>query len=187
MLKLKPNSKRAPYGGHHYPEYGMMFKGESFAEVVKKVKEFRISNNISLGNPEQDVLVFYVSHWPWLVEEDHESVEDEIPDQFREWRLWIQSTWRTPPTKLVTPTEAKLRWKVCETCPYNEQFKHEESQESSEITRRAFLLRRGLDAPDYLGFCACFKTDLGSLSYFDSPAKYVKPTSVEKPGNCWVS
>lgn len=188
MLKLKGNSHKIPYGGHHYPEYGMVFRGESYPEVVKKLKEFRITNNLGLGNPEQDVLVFYSTNWPWLVEWDYEGPQEEgVPAQFIQWRTWVQETWKNPPTKLVTPTEAKERWKVCENCPYNEQFKFSENDESAEITRRSFLLRRGLNAPIQLAFCACFKADLASLSYFDSPAKFVKPADVKKPDKCWVA
>jgi hypothetical protein len=186
MLKLKANSKRSPYGGHHYPEYGMTFRGDSYSEVVEKVKDHRLRNNIAMGRPEQDVLNFYAAHWPWLVEEDREAVVEDPPTQFSKWREWVFETWKKPPLKLVTPTEAKLRWKICETCPFNEQFKFSEDEESSEITRRSFLLRRGLSAPESMGFCGCFQADLGSFSYFDTPADFAKPTG-EKPANCWVS
>ena len=186
MLKLKANSKRAPYGGHHYPEYGMTFKGESYSEVVEKVRDFRLNNSIPLGNPGQDVLCFYAAHWPWLVEEDRESVQEDPPDQFGEWRSWVQDTWKKPPLKLVTPTEARTRWKICENCPFNEQFKFEETKESAEVQRRAFLLRRGLDAPETLGFCALHRTDLGAFSYFDTPASHAKPTGEKQPKECWV-
>jgi hypothetical protein len=188
MLKLKEDSKRVPFGGHHYPEYGMTFKGESFKEVAEKLTDFRLRNNIPKGDPEQEVLNFYADHWPWLVREDRDSpAPDDKHDQYFRWRDWIFRAWKKPPTKLITPKEAKDRWAACEFCPFNEQFKWDESDESAELNRRTFLLRRGIETPEYLGFCACHGSDLASFSFFEAAHEYSrKELEKKQPAACWV-
>jgi hypothetical protein len=165
MLKLNPTSKKSPPGGHQYREYGITFKGEKFSEVVTKVRDFRLHNNHPVGDPEQEVLCYYADHWPWLVKEDRDAAEPESPpDQYFLWREWLHRTWRNPPNKIITVKEAKDRWDKCEKCPFNQQFKHDETAESSELSRRAFLLRRGIEVPEFLGFCSCHAADLGAFS-----------------------
>lgn len=187
MLRLKENSKKSPPGGHHYPEYGVTFRGESCLDVIEKVRNFRLHNAISLGNPEQDVLNFYADNWPWLVKEDTESPPPEPnPDQFDKWREWISQTWKNPPKKLVTPKEAKDRWAICAACPFNEQFKFSESDESAELTRRAFLLRRGIETSKEVSFCACHNTDLGAFSFFDAARDFSHQKDKKQPPSCWV-
>ena len=188
MLKLKENSKKSPPGGHHYVEHRVTFKGESWTEVVKKVTDFRLHNNIPQGNPSQEVLNFYADNWPWLVKEDESAPEPEpAPSQYDLWRDWIYRTWKNPPKKLVTPTEAKARWAICSTCPMNEQFKFSESSESAELTRRTFLLRRGIESSEALAFCSCHKADLASFSFFDNAKEYSRMHHpIEKPDRCWV-
>jgi hypothetical protein len=186
MLRLNPNSKKSPPGGHHYIEYGITFRGDTFKQVAEKLKDFRLHNNIPLGNPEQEILGFYAFSWPYLVKDASEVVEDEAPDQFKEWRKWVQETWKNPPKKIVTLKEASDRWAVCENCPFNQQFKHDETDESAEIARRAFLLRRGMSVPDFLGFCSCHGTDLSAFVFFQ-PAKGFSSNKEVQPEGCWVS
>lgn len=187
MLKLKPDSKKSPVGGHHFIEKETTFKGDTFVELVKKLRDFRLHNNIPVGQPDQDILEFYAAYWPWLVKEDRETPPpDPMPSQYDRWMEWIDRTWSRPPGKFITSKEAKDRWAVCEKCPFNEQFKFDETDESAQLTRRSFLLRRGLDAPAHLGFCACHNADLASFSYFDKSKDFSSRKDLEQPTNCWV-
>ncbi len=187
MLKLNETSKREPFGGHHHIEYGITFRADSFTALVEKVSSFRLQNNIPVGNPEQEILSRYAQFWPWLVrqERDAEPLTDRL--DYREWRYWLQKTWRTPPAKLITTREARDRWVKCQTCPANLKKTWDESDESSEVTRRAYLLRRGMDVPDYLGFCACHKTDLGVFTFIEAAKDYsARKTTEASPDGCWV-
>lgn len=186
MLKLKEKAHKAPYGGHHYPEYGVTFRGDSFKEVEQKVRDFRIANNIPLGEPDQDILCFYAIHWPWLIAVDHGAEDPKSNDQFEAWRAWIHKTWKNPPVKLVTQREAKDRWAVCSTCPFNRPWDFKETKESSELTRRAYLLRKGQDVPDDLCFCDLHRADLAAFSFISSAKDYSAKNSDESYDGCWV-
>jgi hypothetical protein len=187
MLKLKEKSCRMPYGGHHYPDCGVTFKGDSFQEVVDKLRDFRLRNNIEVGEPDQDVLCFYAIHWPWLV-----SVDRKRPDtpkenvQFAAWREWIQNAWKNPPAKFVTTKEAKDRWAICSTCPFNRPWDFSETKESAELTRRAYLLRKGIDVPSDLQFCDLHRADIGAFSFISSAKDYSAKNSEEHYDGCWV-
>lgn len=187
MLKLKKKSGRIPYGGHHYPDYGITFKGDSFKEVETKLRDFRLHNNIPIGEPDQDILCFYAMHWPWLVAVDREREDTPKENaQFAAWRDWIHKTWKNPPKRLVTTKEAKDRWAICSTCPFNRPWDFSENKESAEITRRAFLLRKGQDVPSDLQFCDLHNADLGVFSFLSSPKDYSAKNSDESYGGCWV-
>lgn len=187
MLKFREKSMRMPFGGHHYPDYGITFKGESFKEVVDKVRDFRLRNNIDVGEPDQDVLCFYAMHWPWLVSVDHKREDPPKENaQFVAWREWIQKTWKKPPTRLVTVKEAKDRWAVCSTCPFNRPWDFRETKESAELTRRAFLLRKGVEVPEDLCYCDLHNADLGVFSFISSAKDYSAKNSEEHYGGCWV-
>lgn len=188
MLRLNPDAKRAPFGGHHYPEHGMTFKGESFKEVLKDVADFRRNNNLPAGDPEQEVLFYYASKFPWMVRADHGAVEPpQVKSQYHEFRDWVHKTWRKPPVSSVTTKQARERWAVCEKCPFNVPYAFRETDESSELVRRSFLLRRGITVPSFLGFCALHKADLGAFSFFEDAKSYSsKKDSTQQPAPCWV-
>ncbi len=186
MLKFNKDQKRIPFGGHHYPEYGMTFRGESVPELVTKVTDFRVNNHIPVGDPEQDILLFYLKHWPWLIKESGDQPAEGPSSEYIEWRAWIGRAWNHPPTKIITVKEAKERWAKCEGCPFNTKLDWKESRETSEITRRAFMLRRGIEVPEHLGYCALHHTDLSVFSFLDKPTDYSTKREDENHDACWV-
>lgn len=186
-LALNKNQKREPYGGHHFVEQGITFKGDTFDEVIEKVADFRKNNNYPAGDPVQDVLIFYVKHWPYMVTDDLEPKEEvPIDTKYLEWRDWIYKVWQNPPKKFLTTKEAQDRWKVCETCPFNQKKDWAKSDESTELKRRQYLLTRGIAYPSFLGFCSLHRADLGVIVFTDQPVSLSSKKDGGHYEKCWV-
>jgi hypothetical protein len=186
MYVLKKNSHKAPFGGHQFHEYGTTIKAESYPELLEKVKNFRLTNSLPFGNPDQDILHYYVENWPWLVER-----ADDVfvaPDaHYESWKAWVQKTWKKPPSKIVATAQAKTRWEVCQKCPFNRPINFPASPELDEAKKRTFLMKRGIDTPPTIGYCAVHRCDIGVLSFVDN----AKDFSSKKPKggsyeDCWV-
>lgn len=186
MLKLNEKQQRTPIGGHQFHEYGNTFRGESFDEVVKKLKDFRLTNNLRLGDPEQEVLLHYATHWPWMVRRIPDVEQEEESSDYKDWRAWVQRTWKKPPVKMITTKEASDRWNSCLTCPHNKAKDWEESEEAKELSKRAFVLSRGLTIPSGIGYCNFHKCDLGVFTFIDNVNNY-SATINQPPANCWVA
>lgn len=185
MLKLNTNAKRQPYGGHHYPEYGVTFKGETASEVIKQVAKFRLSNNIPAGDPEQDVLLYYAKNWPWLVKGSPFFRDTMVDADYDDWRAWIYDQWKNPGSTITTK-EASQRWEICAKCPFNKAFAWKATDEIGELKKRTFLLRRGVDIPLSLGFCARHRADLGVLTFLKEAEKFSKKKEKDNFEACWL-
>lgn len=189
MLKLNNRQKRQPFGGHHFVEKSITFRGDSFDELVKKLKEFRVINSIPLGDPEQDVLQFYAKNWPYMVEVRGDSVLNhaEENDNYRFWRGWIYKAWSNPMKKQVTEREACERWDKCHNCPFNMKKDWPETDESKELEKRSFILRRGVHAPLYAGYCRLHRADISAFTFSETPREFSsKPKGMEDYDGCWV-
>jgi len=186
MLKINEKQQRTIPGGHQFHEYGNTFRGDTFEEVVEKLKLFRLNNNLNMGDPEQDVLMHYVTHWPWMVRRAEGEEQAEEASDYREWRAWVQRTWKKPPVKMITMKEASDRWNSCLTCPHNVPKDWEEGEESKELSRRVFVLSRGLTIPSGIGYCNFHKCDLGVFTFIEKANNY-SGTSNQPPANCWVT
>lgn len=186
IYALKKNSHKAPYGGHQFNELGTVLRGDSFDELVEKLKNFRLMNARQLGKPDQDILHYYAENWPWLVERtEGEFVPTDA--NFESWKSWIHGIWNKAPSRIVATAEAKTRWAVCEKCPFNRPMQFEDSPEVAELKRRAFLLKRGIDVPSNIGFCAVHRADIGVLSFIDNPEDFSKKrTKGGSYEDCWV-
>lgn len=188
MLTLNKNQMRLPVGGHHFIENGVTIKGETFDEVVKRVREFRIANNITVANPEQEVLLFYAKNWPWMVKGIPEAYQENEPVAYRQWRDWAQRLWNRPPDKVVTNKEAIERQSICEKCQFNSVNKWTGSKsEVSAINRRMFILRRGEHVNQGVGFCSLHKWDNSVSTFLEQAEKFsAKEKDSTKPEACWV-
>jgi hypothetical protein len=103
------------------------------------------------------------------------------------WKKWIHLAWSKPTTKVVSSKEASDRWAICKKCPYNKGMNWQETTESAEIARRAFLLRRGISIPSELGFCSLHHADLGILSFVETPGELSgKKKDTANYTSCWV-
>lgn len=187
MLKFNKDQLRLPVGGHHYVEYGKTFKGEDVPDLEKQIAAFRLANNIPAGNPKQEILNFYAKNWPYMVKRDYEGVETVSDEDYIHWRQWIYDTWSRPPKKLLTTKEAKERWEICLKCPLMRRFKWESTDESAELTRRAFILRRGIEIPHEIGYCSLHRTDVGVYVFIDQSKSFSAMKDAEQPKECWVS
>jgi hypothetical protein len=186
MFKINPNQKRLPLGGHHFYEKGFMIRGETHIEVADKLKDYRLNNNMPIGMPEQDVLFYYALNFPWMVIEDGKPDPVE-PEDYKSWRDWIQKTWNRPPKKVITKKEAATRWETCLDCPHNKSMDWPETEESSQFSRKAFLIRRGAEIPENLGYCDLHKVDLGVFTLSETPIVHSeKPKDIANEPRCWV-
>jgi hypothetical protein len=188
MLKLNPDQLRQPYGGHQFYEHGLLIMGDNFDEVVEKLTDFRVNNNRPVGQPDQDILTYYLAHWPWMVIADGKpTVSQPTNKDYELWKKWIYKVWMNPPIKTVSSKEASDRWEICKKCPFNKKMDWEETIESTELARRAFLLRKGLTIPKGLGFCSLHHFDIGVVSFVEAPREMSGKSkdSADHPG-CWV-
>lgn len=187
MLKINKDQMRLPFGGHHYVEDGRTLKGDTFDEVKTLLTDYRLHNNRPVGNPGQDILTYYLVNFPWMVKQDDLEMPEE-PDDFIDWRAWVQGTWVKPPKKLLTSKEASFRWEVCKSCPFNVPIEQgNKPAEFEQITRKAILLRRGVKIPQELGYCSLHRADLGVLTFIETPKDHSEK-SKDSPNypSCWV-
>lgn len=187
MLELNPRQKRQPFGGHHYVEYGITFRGDTKDDVVGKLREYRRINHLKIGDPDQDVLEFYLKNWPWLVRAKEAPAREPQPENYTLWRDWVQATWRKPPMKIISMRAAKDRWAVCANCPFNLKKNWDEDAECADVMRQAFMLRRGMACPENLGYCALHRADLSVLTIIDNPSEF--SARLKDGGDypkCWV-
>lgn len=188
MLQLNKDQQRLPIGGHHYPSYGMTFRGETMVEVAKKLGEYRLTNNYPIGEPQQDVLGYYAKNWPFMVKNVESEVIETQDDDYVNWRDWVFRTWKKPPSKFLSGAEIKPRLEVCETCPFNKEINWSRSEELTEVLKRAFILKRGMPTPENIGYCACHRADLSTLVFIENAAGFSnKLNETTEPKACWVS
>lgn len=184
---LNKHQQRRPFGGHHFPEQGMVVRAETWDELQTKVRKLRIINGHPEGNVESEILRYYAEHFPYMVTTGEEKGKPVKPSNYFKYRDWIRYLWFDPPKKLITLKEAGLRWDKCETCPRNVKKDWQEDDETAEFARRSFMLRCGLDVPDFLGFCDCHRWDLGlAVLLHDAEKVSNKAKQDNIPTECWV-
>lgn len=188
MIILNPSQQRQPIGGHHFPESkGPVIRGDTMAQVVKKLEEFRVINGIPLGHPEKEVLEYYAKSFPYMVIEGDDKAEAPKSEQSNRFAHWIRTVWKNPPKKFLPEKEAERRWNICKTCPFNTKLSTDKDPESLELSRRQFILSRGMNVPKEVGFCSLHRFPIGVVCYLESPKGFsAKKTEDSDEPRCWV-
>lgn len=164
-----------------------MIKGDTFNEVRDKLSDYRLNNNRPIGNPGQDILKYYAVNFPWMVKEDDIEIPEE-PENYSKWRSWIQKTWVRPPKKMLTIKEASIRSDICKSCPHNKPIQTgNKPSEFEQLTKKSFLLRRGVKISSDLGYCDLHHFDLGVALFIETPKDHSEKKK-DTPGHpsCWV-
>jgi hypothetical protein len=175
IYSFNTNCMRMPIGGHHYKidkPLSLTLKADDLDDLVVQLTDFRINNGIPLGEPLQDILLYYKQNWPYLVVQQDGDTQ-EVGIRFSIWRSWIHRTWANPPKTLVPNKVAEERHKICQNCKYNKKITWTSTEEAKELKRRAFMLRRGIDVPNYLGYCSFHGCDLGVMTLLDNAGQFV--------------
>lgn len=184
-LLLNKDQKRLPIGGHHFIQHGITFKAETFDKVVAEIVDFRRNNNRPIGNPDQEVLTFYLQNWPYMVVVDESQDVRKEDDAYIAWRDAVYELWAHPPKKFVAEKEAEDRWKICETCPHLKKTGIANLKEYAEVVKREFILKRGIETPPFLQYCALHRTSLPVLVLADQPVSLSRKKEGESHNGCW--
>ncbi len=187
-LKLRKDQQLRPLGGHHFIEGRLRIEGETLDEVIRKLTDYRVNNSVPVGNPEQEILVYYLGKYPYMVDIDYEAVDSFTQGYYEQkWLEWIRRHWKRPASKQITPKEAESRWNVCLNCPHNIKLSVS-TQEDKESERKSFLLRRGQTTPEKLGFCSLHLWDTRASVFLEAPAEVSGKLkdAANYPG-CWCA
>lgn len=188
ILKLREHQQLRPIGGHHLIAHSIRFEGDTLDEVVRKVTDYRLNNMKPVGDPKQEVLMYYLRNWPFMVDEDEGALPpDPVKENTEAWVNWVRRQWMKPAVKMITAKEAESRWNVCLKCPFNTPIEAL-TEEQSDIKRKAFLLRKGNDVPAKLGFCSLHRIDLTVSCFIENVNPLICPNENRSaiPSYCWI-
>ncbi len=186
MHKINTFAQRKPIGGHHFTDRGQIIKADTYKELVREVADFRLANGYDYGNPEQDVLSYYLSIAPWLVESD---IEDKLPqgisERGKQMRDWVNGIWQAGNVVLATPKTANERCEGCKGCKYSEAIDWDENSELMETQKRAALIRNMRKTTQNDRFCLLHKWVNGIAVWLLKP-RVLTDAKRNSPMQCFV-
>jgi len=185
-LRLKENSMRIPFGGHHFKDRAIMFKADSFDELVDKIRVFRIANSVKVGNPEEEILIYYAKNWPWLVEENPEPEETKENPRYEKWRDFIFGMKKTPIRKYANEREMRTRYETCEKCKYRKRVNPKERDEFDALKAKIFVLCRGSMICGMDQFCDLHQAPIPVLLAAETTKDLIPPKDGNGSEDCWI-
>lgn len=183
-----------PDGWHFQVNPSLRLEADTFPELIKVVEEYRVSNNMPIGEPLDDVVNYICSTYP---HQCHQvpgatvSVEVERPAQKKISLLdriigWFdRQTRRLDSSAIVLSMEAQQRAAICAKCRFNVNWKTGCGQCSDNINRLSKLVRQGHSIPAERKLKAC-----SILGQENRAAVFLQQdrleSSPELPSWCWV-
>lgn len=198
-MKQKLRKGMIPPRGHHYIQDGTMIKGYSAANIVDKIGQFRIANQIDYGNPQEDYEAYLCSEFPRLCapsydEGEAEAMADDTPSQvpaLDEVRRWAKLTAyrRSKWGQLETTETAEARSQTCSTCPLHKEIRSLSLCNPciSELDRQSVLLREGRKLNTNPGYCSATFQDNRSAVFLPKAGLERSLERVEETvPECWL-
>ena len=185
-LRLKENSMRIPFGGHHFKDRAVMFKAEAFDELVGKVRDFRIANGIKIGNPEEEILIYYAKNWPWLVEENPEQQITKENPRYDKWRDFIFAMKKTPIRKYANDREIRTRYETCEKCKFRKKVTPRDKDEFEALKQKVFVFCRGSMVCGMDQFCDLHQAPIPVLLAPETTKDLLPPKDGNGSADCWI-
>jgi len=127
-----PRTGVIPPNGYHFIErHGDVEKiinGTSYENVAEQLLKYRVSNQLPLGRPYEEVCAYVCGTWPHFCT-DQEPVglvpESSKPTFTIEVLQWVQLLWKRQahvPQPLVNDMEANRRAEICKDCPFQKDW-----------------------------------------------------------------
>lgn len=189
-LVLNDKQQRKPLdGGHHFVEEGVgRIDGETFAEVVQKLGDYRVANGLSRGNPERDVVRYYSEHYPFMVRlaDGEEEEEDALGVRATRVVSWMEKLSSIKAGVLIgADAEAKERLEGCAKCPhFRAAYKLPDTEYGETLKMKGYLIGKGRVKLGEGGYCKRYGWDCGLAAQINSPGQTVV-VGEREPG-CWV-
>lgn len=149
MINVVPPQAEGEPQGWRYPQeirdHKQWIEGSDYNGLITKVTKFRIANNISLGNPENDIDAYYCNRWPNYCAPTAGRLPPPRtqPRTFRERvTSWAANRYEhAGAIALVNQETADSRAAICAECPYNKTWR-EGCPPCIEQTDRTLVLIR---------------------------------------------
>ena len=167
----------------HYPEDDHVIDGDSYEDLVKKVKDFRFYRNVPAGNVEQDVAAFICGKFPWAGWKAGESIENPVTPALGALWMRLRKMGESSVARAIAPV-VKHRAGICLGCPHNIPIP-EMSEEDKVQYRRAvgLICGRLIEGESELGLCSFHLHDNRVASMVNGN----EPLRDGQPDHCWVA
>jgi len=190
MLIVHTAHAKPPQGGHRFPQGDTVLRSDNVPDLLDKMELFRAANGLKLGDPQDDLALYYLKIAPFLVKR-HEI--NQPPDRAKDSIAVSESImryWRKHPETLADDHPfIDLRRKKCEECPINKKFPVHEGKYRVYFNlshQRAQLMAKDRDF-DIHGLCSWNWTPVDLFIRLKDPVKYIEEEELpEVPKPCWV-
>lgn len=122
--RLPPSDGESKF---RYPQGAVMLRADDKEKLIQVIFQYRLNNNIPIGDVDGDVDRFYCNRWPKFCHAD----ASDVPAQFQTPMLgrvtnWVAGLRQQMPKggfALVTSAEAETRAGICMNCKFNVPWK----------------------------------------------------------------
>lgn len=194
---VPPRDSRAPHSTWHYYQPGFVepIQAQGYEDLIKAIENFRLRNEIEMGDPEKDVQNYLRHRYPRLSKPIGPDKAKKSPAMARtsrtlidEVRLWSklakQRAWKNIPQK-----QANKRSAVCINCPSNRPVNEITHCTPcvSALNRTQVILTQGKAPADPIGICTTCMQDNRVAVFMpkeelERSLKWVEET----PKECWL-
>ncbi len=201
---VPPAHAKSPFRGWSYPQDladDIWITGTDYNDLVRQVTQFRIANNVPMGNPEGDIERYYCKYFPRSCHELAPNIsvaEDAQPSPLRTFQEridnWIRIRYallETPdPTQRLDyadPLESERRAAICVQCPANARWHSSCAPCNVKTEQYSVIVRKNLktSVDDRLFGCAAAEHDNRTAVHL-APKHLAHRKRYKLPKICWM-
>lgn len=190
--------KVPPNGWHFEVAQGVRLEAINEELLIKQIFEYRLRNNIPIGDIERDIDNYYCTRWP---ESCHKEASDWAPEthaavtiaesllnRVSRWASYLAYRQPKGGYTLVSAAEAQVRGSFCVGCPKNQAWRVG-CRGCSNSTAILLTQMRKLQASKYhgdLSGCTCLGWDNQTAVWLPVDAMPISDQQKsELPERCW--
>lgn len=185
-------------GGWHYPvAEHVILRGQTEEILTKQIFEYRLRNNLPIGDIERDIDAYYCNRWPQACHLEAKDTDGQPkPAQRRtslieRIALWASTAFRTMPKggyELESTPEAIRRAQACLGCPKNVSWRSGCSSCNASTNKLLLELRKLRKTPHDGNLLACDVIGADNQSSVHLPISATPITEEQRsqlPSHCW--
>lgn len=195
-MDLIPNPNVYPPDGYYFVDAeGVRHTGTSWADLVAKVRDFRVRNGKPIGNPIAEINEFTCERYPQGCREPKKvfpgqanapgvSPGAKMAAAVNRWFYAVIQALSTRPSPLVSAAEAQRRADICLKCPRQASFVSHCGTCADAAFRLGLSIRKAKDVAngDSLRGCGILGEDTRTSVWLDG----LEPSNAEGlPTKCW--